>query len=250
MQYKGGKGASGVHQQIINKMPKHKVYIETHLGGGNILLRKKPAECTIAIEIDTAVIKKFKRYSIVKNTDSTNIPPCSTCKYDGEISFVNEDCIKFLQSYNFTGDELIYVDPPYMFDTRKNKSKLYKYEYDTKDHIKLLEVLNSIKCFIMISGYQSDLYSEMLKKDKWHLFTFNAMTRAGVRTECLWCNFNPDDYIKHDYSYIGSNFRERERIKRKSNRWINNLNKLPQDERNFILSSIAKNFRLEVCYHL
>jgi DNA adenine methylase len=41
MTYNGGKGASGVHQQIINKMPKHRVYIETHLGSGNILRKKK-----------------------------------------------------------------------------------------------------------------------------------------------------------------------------------------------------------------
>jgi len=236
MTYNGGKGASGVHQQIINKMPKHRVYIETHLGGGSILVKKKPAECTIAIEIDTAVIQNFMRYSIAD--------------YSGGISFVNENCINFLQTYNFKGDELIYLDPPYLFETRKNKSDLYKYEYDTNDHIELIEFINGLDCFIMLSGYESKLYSESLDPKKWHKFTFNAMTRAGVRTEALWCNFNPDDYMKHDYSYIGKDFRERERIKRKSNRWINNLDKLPPDERNFILSNIAENFRLEVGYHI
>jgi len=249
MSYNGGKGASGVHQQIINKMPKHRVYIETHLGGGSILLKKKPAECTIAIEIDTAVIQNFMRYSIAKDADSRPIPG-STCKYDGGISFVNEDCLKFLQNYNFKGDELIYLDPPYLFETRRDKKDLYKYEYDTNDHIELLEFINGLDCFVMLSGYESKLYSELLDPKKWHKFTFNAMTRAGVRTEALWCNFNPEDYIKHDYSYIGKNFRERERIKRKSNRWINNLDKLPPDERNFILSKIAENFRLEVGYHI
>ena len=236
MTYNGGKGASGVHQQIINKMPKHRVYIETHLGGGTILLKKKPAEFTIAIEIDTAVIQNFMRYSIAD--------------YSGEISFVNENCINFLQNYNFKGDELIYLDPPYLFETRKNKKDLYKYEYNTNDHIELLEFINGLECFVMLSGYESKLYSELLNHKKWHKFTFNAMTRAGVRTEAIWCNFNPDDYVKHDYSYIGKDFRERERIKRKSNRWINNLDKLPPDERNFILSNIAENFRLEVGYHI
>jgi len=234
--YNGGKGASGVHQQIINKMPKHRVYIETHLGGGSILLKKKPAECTIAIEIDTAVIKNFMRYSIAD--------------YSGGISFVNENCINFLQSYNFKGDELIYLDPPYVFETRKDKKDLYNYEYDDNDHIELIEFIDGLDCFVMLSGYESELYSKLLDPAKWHKFTFNAMTRAGVRTEALWCNFNPDDYIKHDYSYIGKDFRERERIKRKSTRWVTNLQKLPDDERNYILSNIAENFRLEVGYHI
>lgn len=236
MSYNGGKGASGVHQQIINKMPKHRVYIETHLGGGYILLKKKPCTCNIAIEIDTAVIENFMRYS--------------TADYDGVISFKNEDCLKFLQSYDFKGDELIYSDPPYVFETRINKKDLYNYEYDTDNHIKLIRVLNSLNCFVMISGYESELYSKLLNSTKWYKFIFNAMTRAGVRTEVLWCNFNPDNYLKHDYSYIGKDFRERERIKRKADRWINNLDKLSRDERNYIIANIVDNFQLEVSKHI
>jgi len=54
MTYDGGKGGAGVYQAIINLMPAHDVYIETHLGGGNILLRKRLApRGSIAIEIDT-----------------------------------------------------------------------------------------------------------------------------------------------------------------------------------------------------
>ncbi|MBL1294483.1 MAG: DNA adenine methylase [Thiotrichales bacterium] len=235
MNYNGGKGASGVHQQIINKMPKHRVYIETHLGGGNILIRKKKSECTIAIEIDTASLEKFKRYSIAKDDDT--------------ISLINGKCEEFLESYNFKGDEVVYVDPPYVFETRKSKKDLYKYEYNDNDHINLIKILDELPCFVMLSGYESELYAKLLNRDKWNLFTFNAMTRKGVRTEALWCNFNPDDYIKHDYSYIGSGFRERERIKRKSDRWIKNLEKLPADERNFILSNMTENFGLELANH-
>lgn len=235
MNYNGGKGASGVHQQIINKMPKHKVYIETHLGGGNILIRKKPADINIAIEIDSKVLQQFMK----EHSHSL----------EGGIGFINEDCMRYLREYSFTGEELIYCDPPYLFETRKSQSDLYKYEYDENDHIQLLNFLDSLKCFVMISGYESDLYSKLLKKEKWRLFTFNSMTRKGVRTEALWCNFNPDKYIKHDYSYIGSNFRERERIKNKTKRWINNLDKLPMDERNCILANITDNFGLELSNH-
>jgi poly(3-hydroxyalkanoate) synthetase len=75
------------------------------------------------------------------------------------------------------------------------------------------------------------------------------MTRKGVRVETLWCNFNPDKFIKHDYSYMGDNFREREKLKRKSQRWIKNLDNLPADERNFLLSNITDNFGLELSNH-
>ena len=37
MRYPGGKGGAGVYQTIINNIPPHDTYIETHLGGGNIL---------------------------------------------------------------------------------------------------------------------------------------------------------------------------------------------------------------------
>ena len=43
MNYPGGKG--GVYQRLINLMPPHEVYIETHLGGrGNYSLQKAGKE--------------------------------------------------------------------------------------------------------------------------------------------------------------------------------------------------------------
>lgn len=42
MRYPGGKGGAGVYQTIINNIPPHDTYIETHLGGGNILSASGP----------------------------------------------------------------------------------------------------------------------------------------------------------------------------------------------------------------
>ncbi|KHE92566.1 MAG: hypothetical protein SCABRO_01681, partial [Candidatus Scalindua brodae] len=39
MNYPGGKG--GVFQKLINLMPPHDVYIETHLGGGAVIRNKR-----------------------------------------------------------------------------------------------------------------------------------------------------------------------------------------------------------------
>ena len=52
MSYLGSKAASGVYQKIIAEMPPHDVYIETHLGGGAIMLRKPPAKVNWGIDID------------------------------------------------------------------------------------------------------------------------------------------------------------------------------------------------------
>jgi len=54
MNYPGEKG--GVFHKLINLMPPHEVYIETHLGGGAIMRSKRRTMRNIGIEIDSDVI--------------------------------------------------------------------------------------------------------------------------------------------------------------------------------------------------
>ena len=241
--YRGGKGAMGVHQYIISKMPKHETYIETHLGSGKILLKKKLANSSIGIDLDASAISNFKEYSVGKFDDARSI------------ELKNIDAFKFLIDYDFKGNELVYLDPPYPFETRIHKKDIYKHEYTNEQHEELVKLLANrvgLDCFVMISSYSNRLYDRVLlgsKFKKWYKFTFNAMTRKGVREEALYCNFNPDEHIKHDYSYIGKDYRDRERIKRKGERWIKNLDELGADERNYILSKILNTFSKEVTGH-
>ncbi|WP_241754008.1 hypothetical protein [Xanthomonas translucens] len=64
MRYPGGKGGAGVYQTIINNIPPHDIYIESHLGGGNILERKRPAVRSIGIDIDREVIQAWQQLGL------------------------------------------------------------------------------------------------------------------------------------------------------------------------------------------
>ena len=63
----------------------------------------------------------------------------------------------------------------------------------------------------------------------WRTVEFQSMTRGGVRTEKLWMNF--DSGFVHWHSYAGRNFTDRQRIKRKAERWATKFRQLPGAER-------------------
>ena len=217
--YVGGKRQYGVYQRIINLMPPHEVYIETHLGGGGIMRNKLPAKRNIGIEIDPKVIEKWKEGNSL------------------EIELIHGDAINYLQSHEFTGNELIYCDPPYVRETRKKRVKLYKYEYTVEQHIELLEVIKTLPCKVMISGYESMLYRESLKG--WHTYVFRAGCHHGMGTEWLWMNY-PAPIELHDYRYLGDTFRQREKIKKKTTVWVRKFQKMPVLERQALLHAIEE----------
>ena len=76
------------------------------------------------------------------------------------------------------------------------------------------------------------LYDERLSD--WNSIELQAMTRGGPRTEKLWFNYTIDR--AYWSTYAGKNFTDRQRIKRKSQRWGKNYAKLPQAERLAILA--------------
>ena len=109
MNYPGGKGLS--FQKFINLMPPHDVYIETHLGGGSIIRKKRPAKRNIAIELNPDVIRNWNE----------------TEQFDFDL--IHDDALAYLSQYSFKGNELLYCDPPYLRATRRTKKKIYKYDY-------------------------------------------------------------------------------------------------------------------------
>lgn len=138
----------------------------------------------------------------------------------------------------FSARDLVYCDPPYLMETRGGRRRLYEHELSTLEHRRLLRAIRKLPSMVMISGYWSSLYSEML--EGWNSMHFEAMTRGGrTATEWVWFNF-PLPVELHDYRYLGENFRERERIKRKKLRWTARLQRMPVLERQALLSAIRE----------
>ena len=208
MRYPGGKGKC--YQQVINLMPPHRVYIETHLGGGAVLRNKQAAQRNIGIEADLRVIQSWKAEASALG-----------------VEIIHGKAEDFLRQFEFEGDELLYVDPPYHPATRRRR-RVYRHDYTEADHEHLLELLLALPCKVMLSGYANALYDKLLAG--WHREDFQAKTHNGHRTETLWMNFAPPQVL-HDASHLGSDFREREVTRRRIQRMQNRLHQMDPRER-------------------
>lgn len=206
MRYDGGKGVC--FAQIINLMPPHSRYIETHLGGGAVMRNKLPACEQIGIDIDQQVINKWR---------SSNPGLCT---------LVNEDAVSFLEKIEVDDQTLIYVDPPYHPDTRR-RARVYRHDYSVEDHERLINCLIELPCKIIISGYFSPLYEQRLAG--WSCHRFMAKTHSDMREEWVWFNY-PKPKALHDDRYLGQTFREREIIRRRQERLRNRVSQLPVTE--------------------
>jgi hypothetical protein len=151
------------------------------------------------------------------------------------VHLVNGCAHHFLTRYDYTGTELIYCDPPYLKETRTSRRK-YRFEYTKRDHVALLELLKSLPCHIILSGYPSLLYDDLL--GDWRTIELQAMTRGGPRTEKLWFNYDIDRM--YWAGYAGKNFTDRQRIKRKAQRWGQKYRALPNAERLAVLAAIME----------
>jgi hypothetical protein len=155
---------------------------------------------------------------------------------------VNTDAATFLEEYRYEGNELIYADPPYVRSLRL-KARIYRYDYDLGQHIRLLHVLKSAKCRVMISGYQGELYERELRQ--WRHISFSVQSHAGSRTERVWMNFDPPAEL-HDGSFMGSTFRERQTMRRRQLRLLRRFEQMESTERQHLLSLLSKRYETGV----
>lgn len=91
-------------------------------------------------------------------------------------------------------DTLHYADPPYLPETRSNKSRrgklryhAYSHEMTRAEHGVLLKALRTLKGGVVVSGYPSELYDARLKG--WRRVETTALADgARPRIEVVWLN--------------------------------------------------------------
>ncbi len=86
------------------------------------------------------------------------------------VQIENRPALDLIEQYNHS-NVFMYLDPPYVLNTRQRNRKLYKHEMTNKDHEDLLTAILESKAKVMISGYESDLYNEYLRGWKKRYFT-------------------------------------------------------------------------------
>lgn len=109
----------------------------------------------------------------------------------------NRPAIQVLLDHD-TDSTLNYIDAPYLPETRqrwKPTGYSYRHEMTEQDHIELLEPVRKLKGMSIISGYDSELYNDMLAG--WRKETKAAQASAGMggtvtKIECLWFSPNID----------------------------------------------------------
>lgn len=219
MTYPGGKNGAGVYQRIINQMPPHDTYVEGFLGSGAVLRHKRPAWLSVGVD---------------RSEDALDL--CDSLNHSRvEWLRVQNSFQGFCTGFDFSPGVLLYLDPPYLPETRKG-GDVYGHEMSQADHVIMLRRIVDLDCMVMLSGYPSVLYDDMLTG--WRRIDYRATTRRGMVDECLWANF-PEPTALHDYSYLGDDFRARERIKRKKARWTAKFQAMGHQERLAIMDALT-----------
>jgi len=227
--YPGSKGQAGVFQTIIGQMPPHSLYVEPFFGSGRIFWQKARAELSVLIDLAPGAIAKAGAEA-------------------GVIASAG-DAIEKLSALQpaLPPDAVIYCDPPYPLSVRGRPGRIYydqnlfpeSAEMTDQQHELLLKLLNGLQCHVLLSGYDCPLYSSHLQS--WRCLKYKTMTRGGVRTECLWCNF-PEPVDLHDWRYAGKNFRQRCGLKRLASRWVTKLERMNERQRGYVLNAVHQRY--------
>lgn len=220
--YFGGKSGAGTYQTIINHIPPHRIFMSLFAGNCGIFKNIRRAEYSVINDIDSSVSNAW-----------SNI--------HDDILVLQKDAIDFLKTDIFNIEYkkqwkhiFIFLDPPYLMATRKRQNKIYNFEFSEDQHIALLDCVLSLPpgINIMISHYPCPLYDDKLKN--WQKVSFQSSTRHGSATENIYFNYSLNGEL-HDYSYIGQNFRHREKYKRIKDNFFLKLNKMEPLLRNALL---------------
>lgn len=105
------------------------------------------------------------------------------------VSLECRPALDVIARYGQSPQVLLYVDPPYLRQTRTSTN--YQYEMPTEQqHTELAETLRACRAGVVLSGYPSPLYDRLYQG--WHRHEIRTATGQAAqwqtRTEVLWSN--------------------------------------------------------------
>ncbi|MFC6017782.1 DNA adenine methylase [Plantactinospora solaniradicis] len=110
------------------------------------------------------------------------------------VQIEQRSAVKVVAQHGRASDAVLYVDPPYVAETRNDRGIAYQMEMTPADHRALAAALHEACAAVVLSGYASPLYDE-LYADWTRLdiaVTRPTSNRAGKQgalgTEVLWLN--------------------------------------------------------------
>lgn len=240
--YPGGKNGNGTYQQIINIIPYHSVWYSGFLGLCAVTRRKKPAHLNILVELnqdlcfgwDNAVRDLKQRFQVLNEDSITNLES-KRVYIDGGVPVSLDEPRTFL-----------FLDPPYLKDTRKSEQDIYLFELETKDHERIVQAIIKYKnAMIGICAYQNELYDRvLLQENNWDFIDYESQTRHGKAIERFYFNYKLSDNL-HDYHYIGKDFKQRQKHKRAKENAIAKFDRMDKKLRNSVLIDIIEYYGID-----
>lgn len=106
----------------------------------------------------------------------------------------NRQAIEVMEAHD-APTTLHFVDPPYMFHTRRMQSGgrgCYRHEMTDADHVDLIDALHKLVGMVMLAGYDNQIYNELLPG--WTKVSTQASISSrrgsGSKHEVMWMSPN------------------------------------------------------------
>jgi DNA adenine methylase len=108
---------------------------------------------------------------------------------------LNRDWKEVVKKYDGE-DVVVFMDPPYVLDTRSNSKGIYAYEMSNEEHEELVDICLKLKGKVILSGYQNPIYRRLegngwVKLDKEVQLATAVATdeKRERRVESVWLNY-------------------------------------------------------------
>lgn len=112
------------------------------------------------------------------------------------VSLECRPALEIIAAYGQQERALLYVDPPYLGNTRTGRQYLHEMSH-ADEHRELAEALHACRSAVVLSGYASPLYDELYAG--WHTTRIETTSGQGAtrgeRTEVFWSNRLPAHHL-------------------------------------------------------